>query len=137
MRIIRAQINWPRKEYSSRILLKDFFNNIGRVRKPSSGRRKVGYRRLSPIDERAGLGLLTEPTSAPQPWVPEPRKLPHTRRSKYRDRLNWVEAGHWPIPPAFATLHASGSRGRERTPLPDRSMRPFGRYRSLPRWRNM
>jgi hypothetical protein len=29
MRIIRAQINWPRTEYSSRILLKDFFNNIG------------------------------------------------------------------------------------------------------------
>jgi hypothetical protein len=29
MRIIRAQINWPRTENSSRILLKDFFNNIG------------------------------------------------------------------------------------------------------------
>ena len=28
MRIIRAQINWPRTEYSSLILLKDFFNNI-------------------------------------------------------------------------------------------------------------
>jgi hypothetical protein len=29
MRIIRAQMNWPTTEYSSRILLKDFFNNIG------------------------------------------------------------------------------------------------------------
>jgi hypothetical protein len=32
MRSIRAQINWPRTEYSSRILLKDFFNTIGRER---------------------------------------------------------------------------------------------------------
>jgi hypothetical protein len=32
MRIIRAQINWPRTEYSSLILLKDFFNNIGHNR---------------------------------------------------------------------------------------------------------
>src|SRR6516225_8059442 len=31
MRIIRAQINWPRTEYSSLILLKDFFNNIGQI----------------------------------------------------------------------------------------------------------
>jgi hypothetical protein len=29
MRIIRAQMNWPMTEYSSRILRKDFFNNIG------------------------------------------------------------------------------------------------------------
>ena len=115
MRIIRAQINWPRKEYSSRILLKDFFNNIGRVRKPSSGRRKVGYRRLSPIDERAGLGLLTEPTSAPQPWVPEPRKLPQC--SHYRHRLK-TAVGCGPLVTRFgvpedkaksATVHSSTS----------------------------
>src|SRR6516164_9860764 len=39
MRIIRAQINWPRTEYSSLILLKDFFNNIDRKRAPRRARR--------------------------------------------------------------------------------------------------
>src|SRR5215813_3743415 len=29
MRIILARMNWPTTEYYSRILLKDFFNNIG------------------------------------------------------------------------------------------------------------
>src|SRR6516164_2275718 len=43
MRIIRAQMNWPTTEYSSQILLKDFFNNIRRKR-PFGHIRRYGFR---------------------------------------------------------------------------------------------
>ena len=59
MRIIRAQINWPRTEYSSRILLKDFFNKIGRLLPAAFEAASVRYRRNLAVAARSGDRPLT------------------------------------------------------------------------------